>query len=720
MWSVPAVLMLSRAHRLGTGHHHHLRSWFYSTLDMASNSTNHSSPTPAKKSESPAEIVSLVHQHIAFRTRPWELGKKQKERTTLSTPHRDSAHPVSALGFVKPLGGRSTSIGLPLKRPPRIPTSTTDDLEALADDLETYAMTSFPEPLPRIYHQQSLRPRLLAILAHTQDAAHAWAAYRSLLILPRSTEKPAPKVPYPHRHRLLRLLAAVPPRPLRTRGRFAQVFSVVRALHEAGGIVKRWEWNLLLDCAGKEGWRHPREEHFRAALAILAEMRARGDGNGDGDPGGADETLTAMMGTANASSKKTRKKRRSGIDDVDASAALTPDIFSYTILLAHAVRSRAPMAVRHAARLLLRAGVTPGVHAHTALLWFFGRRGDLSGVRDTLFRLRRHMQTEDGDEDGDGDGGSDGSDSGLTQAPFNAVLWAFAYNGRFDVARAMYRIVRARADVAAAAKGRHRCPGEELEEREEPEELEELKRVLAEREMIVIARDVVPDSATYHALILAYAYRGDLRACLEMLSDMLSVPASSLYRHHHDEREAKGKGAKGEDKGLQRRQFTPSLAAFRAIFLGFARHGVPTTNNSNSNSNSHPPRTTFTTIHEEEDKEEEKGEDPQWTLPTLEALFARFLDLPHDTPLREPTLFWLVSAFSRTSGYHCHQDQDQDQDSDSESSLLLRSVFERVEARFGYSALRLTRGEDGEMEGARRGRLTRIRERVFSGSSGSL
>ena len=643
-----------RAHQLGT--RHHLRSSF-SSLDTP--------PTLAKQSLSPAAIVSLVHQHIAFRTRPWELGKiqTQKERTTLNTAHGESVYPTSAPRFVKPLGGRSTSIGLPLKYPPRIPTSTTIDLEALADDLEAYAMrktTSSPEPLPRVYCRQSLRPRLLAILAHTQDVACAWEAYRSLLILPRSPEKPAPKVPFPHRHRLLRLLAAAPPRPLRTRGRFAQVFSIIRALHDVGGIVQKWEWNLLLDCAGKEGWRRPREEHFRAALAILAEMRARGGGD---DAGGAGGTWTATT---------TNNGRRDGGDGAGAGAgaatSLTPDIFSYTILLAHAVRSRAPIAVRHVARLLVRAGLTPGVHAHTTLLCFFARRGDLAGVRDALFRLRRHMQDEDNDD------GSNGTDSGLTQASFNAVLWAFAYNGRLDIARAMYCVVCARADIAAEGRD-----GEGPEGREE---LEELERVLAEREMIVIARDVVPDAATYHALIQAYAYQGDLRACLEILIDMLS-PASSLY-DDDDKQQAKEKG-----KG-QQRQFTASLAAFRAIFLGFARHGVVSSNTNGD-----------FTVHENEENEF------QWTLPTLEALFARFLDLPRDAPLREPTLFWLVNAFTRTGG------QD--------SSLLLRDVFERVEARFGSSALKLTRGEgDGYDDGggggggSRRGRLARIRERVFS------
>jgi hypothetical protein len=255
-------------------------------------------------------------------------------------------------------------------------------------------------------------------------------------------------------------------------------------------------------------------------------------------------------------------------------------------------------------------------------------------------------------------------EAGLTQVSFNAVLWAFAYNGRLDIARAMYRVVRMRAIEG--------CPGEEMEE------LEELESVLAEREMIVIARDVVPDVATYHTLIQAHAYQGDLRACLETLTDMLSAPLAALL-----DREGKGTGQR------QRTQFTASLAAFRAIFLGFSRHGLVL---------SDPPTSTTTSFNEDKDKEQE----PQWTLPTLEALFDRFLDLPHDTPLREPTLFWLVSAFVRTSG-----------GSSLDTSLLLRSVFERVEARFGTSALMLTRG-GGDDGVARRGRLARIRERVFS------
>src|SRR6266702_5422754 len=559
---------------------------------------------------SPAAIVSAMHQHIAFGARPWNIGDpnvKEKD-TTLRKGDKTRVH-----GFVRPLCGKSTSAGLPLKHLPHISTSTSADLEALADDLEAHAATSSSaDALPRIYRKRSLRPRLLVVLATTQDAASAWAAYRALLVLPRSADKARPKVPLPHRHRLLRLLAAAPqPRP---RGRFAQVLSVLRALHDTGGTVQRWQWNLLLDCAGKEGWRRPREEHFRAALALLAEMhRGHGDGNRrsvDAEGGGGDG------GLANA---------------------LEPDIYSYSTLIAHAVRTGAPAAVRHAMQLLARAGLSPGVHVHTALLCFFARRGDLAGVRDTLFRMRRAQE------------------GGLSQVPFNAVLWAFAYNGRLDVARAMYRVVCARRASAPDPEeeeeeevGPRECEEEMREEEEGEEEEEELEAALAEREMVLIARDVVPDAATYHILIQACAYHGDLRGSLEMLADMLSASAASSSASR--------------------------LTMFRAIFLGFARHGVPPSSSSPANAGAPPPL--------------------EWTLQTLEALFERFLELEpsQDTRPRENILFWLVSAFARTSGH----------DAD-----VLQRVFERVEDRFGYVWT-----SSGTPGGG--GRLERIRERFIS------
>jgi hypothetical protein len=206
----------------------------------------------------------------------------------------------------------------------------------------------------------------------------------------------------------------------------------------------------------------------------------------------------------------------------------------------------------------------------------------------------------------------------------------------------MYRVVCARRASEVGVRQREGGEEEEVEQREE----KEIEAALAEREMVFIARDVVPDAATYHILILACAYHGDLRSSLEMLADMLSasdVPVTTASR----------------------------LAVFRAIFLGFARHGAA------------KARPSLATVPSSE-----------WTLPTLEALFMRFLDLnlAKNVRLRENTLFWLVSAFVRTSG----RDAD-----------VLRGVFERIEERFGY--VWTSNGVAGG-----RGRLARIRDRFIS------
>ncbi|KAI0289488.1 hypothetical protein BC826DRAFT_1031438 [Russula brevipes] len=329
------------------------------------------------------------------------------------------------------------------------------------------------------------------------------------------------------------------------------------------------------------------------------------------------------------------------------------------------------------------------------MLCFFARRGDLAGVRDMLFRMRQRARQDDGG-------------AGLAQAPFNAVMWAFAYNGRLDVARAMYRVVRARiaADELGLRAGEDTECEEDDAEWEQEENVGELESALAEREKVVVAPEVVPDSATYHVLIQAHAYYGDLRACLEALADMLSARLPSPL----------GPGS----------QFIASLPAFRAIFLGFARHGVAAADSpspSSSSSSSSSPHRPITAAHRSSSSsssattttQKDHGPYPyltfshnssgsssshddsnagenEWTLEALEALFARFLELPPTTRLRESILFWLVSAYARMSGH---------------DATVLRRVFERIEDRFGRA---LTCGEPP----SRRGRLARIRERVFA------
>jgi hypothetical protein len=142
-----------------------------------------------------------------------------------------------------------------------------------------------------------------------------------------------------------------------------------------------------------------------------------------------------------------------------------------------------------------------------------------------LFRLHHCAQKQHTDMD---------TDMELTQVPFNTVLCAFAYNGRFDIARAMYYVVRTHVTEAAGGG----CTTKEVEDGEgnrerDGKELEELECVLAGE------RDVVPDAATYQTfLILACACctsaiprHGNLLETA--IADMLSASAfiSSPSRH---------------------------------------------------------------------------------------------------------------------------------------------------------------------------------------------
>ncbi|KAI0260520.1 hypothetical protein BC834DRAFT_973384 [Gloeopeniophorella convolvens] len=583
----PWRILRARAHPYSTAHR---------LIDQPKQKEQQRPPTERM---SPAAIVSAMHQHIAYGA-TWDVGAKDADATLRSGTPSDSADtapttapaPAAATttttttdrprprGWVKPLEGRNTSAGLPLKRAPSVPTTTPADLAALADALDAhFAHTNSPAALPRLYTTQSLRPRLLALLAHTQCADSAWHAFRALARLPCAPAHPAPKVPLAHRHRLLRLLAAAPA----ARGASARVLAALRALRAAGGTVQRWEWNVLLDRAAREGLRRPREAHVRGALALLRAAPPEGT---------------------------------------------PPDAVAHSALLAAAVRARAPRAVRHAAGLLARAGAgAASAHAHVALLGFFAARGELQGVRGVLRAMRAQgVRLAQG-------------------APFNAALWAFARNGRLDVAGAMYRVVRARM--------RH---GEEEEEEEEEEggEIAELERALEEREMVAIPRGVVPDVATYTIMVQAHAYRGDLRAALGALADMLGALPLPPPTHATSPPGAFSAPAATHPEDDDP-DAPPTAAAFRALFLGFARHGAPPHSSAGS----------------------------AWTHDALRALLARFLEQPRGRSApRERTLFWLVGGLARTSG---------------DDARVLARALAALEARFGVRW---------------RGRLARVRERV--------
>ncbi|KAI0034429.1 hypothetical protein K488DRAFT_10461, partial [Vararia minispora EC-137] len=393
------------------------------------------------------------------------------------------------------------------------------------------------------------RVTLLAILGWTMSPDVAWNAYHALILLPRPPHMPSfeHSVPRAYIHRLVRLLGKARPR---TRTIFLRLLSAISALHHMGATVQQWQWSLLIDAAGK-GWRRIRLEDFRNALHVYADMTA----------GRAPGATFLHLG---------RPERQDGAQE----PGRRPDIITFTTMLALAVKSGDDRALRHAAQLLAWSGLPPSAVTHTVMLSHFMRRKEGARVRSTLRRLHERANE-------------------LGQVEFNSVLWAFASDGRLDVAQAMYQVVRARcvhhSEVHEAAWLAH----------------------LAKLEPhAVVPSDARPDTAVYHMMIQAHAYHGDLQGCLRVFTDMLSETT-------------KDAGTDEFNSGTTP-LYRPTLTAFRAIFLGFYRHGArPSITGPGGG---------------------------QWTFERLEALFDRFLALPKTVRPKQTLFFWILMAYWRTGG----------------------------------------------------------------------
>ncbi|KAH9947254.1 hypothetical protein B0H21DRAFT_692241 [Amylocystis lapponica] len=410
-------------------------------------------------------------------------------------------------------------------------------------------------------------------MATTASATEAWNAYQALMAIPR--EPHSLPVPYAHLHRLARLLASTRPR---TRTLFLRLLSVLSTIHATGGYVKLWQWNALVDCAGK-GWRKTRQEDFKAALDVFEDLMAQRS------PGA----------------------RFSGGSPVrpvpEAAPTVHPDIVTYTTLLNIAGRTLNEATLRRATILLESSRLLPNRITHLALVRYFARKNQLQGVRATLFNLK-----------------DQGFEMGLDG--LNACIWAYARSGRLDVASTVYRALR-----------HNLVPEDEAGENAITASVKRLSRV----DGLTIPLDIKPDNTTFYTLIQAFAYHGDLIQCLRVFMDMITLSDADVSGHDH---------ASPRVPNIT----SPTLPAFRAIFLGFARHGMPPAHLKNAG-----PLTLRLTSS-------------AWTYDNLHILYQSFLALPHDVRPSDRTIYWVIKAFATTSGNDIRK---------------LRRIWEQLETRFG-------------------------------------
>ncbi|KZT71602.1 hypothetical protein DAEQUDRAFT_809908 [Daedalea quercina L-15889] len=472
------------------------------------------------------------------------------------------------------------------------PAFTTEVSDSLPEGL-TSAETSMDMPSAAESTQEASREELENIMDTTDEVERAWEAYQYLSVV--SLPEDGRHVRYYARlHRLARLLSKVKPR---TRTLFLRLLSVLSTLHQSGGNVHTWEWNLLIDCAGKS-WRKTRPEDFKAALDVYRDMIER---KGPGSTFDRDRFSPNLM--------------------EERQEVVRPDIVTYTTLLNIAGRTLQHAILRHARGILEASGISPNRITYLALVRYYSRKSDLTGVRAILSKMREQ-----------------GMELGLDGV--NACVWAYARAGRIDVASLLYRVVR-----------HNLIPEDEVGEHD----IEAAIRQLLHTEGLEIPATIKPDATTYYTLIQCYAYHGQLTRALEVFREMLAV--SNQLRILDQEL---------PDDDPSRTDRSPTLPAFRAIFLGFARHGGKDV----ASLARAGPLT-------------QRLVDSRWTMENLQALFDAFMKLPHDARPSERTVFWVLTAFDVLSGH---------------ANWKLRRVWERLTERFG------------DYQG---GRLERFRKRIY-------
>ncbi|GLB33426.1 putative 60S ribosomal protein L3 [Lyophyllum shimeji] len=427
-------------------------------------------------------------------------------------------------------------------------------------------------------------------LQTTQSAADGWDAYTALLAHPPEPEH-APIGGQRVQFALLHRLARLLARHRpQTQTEYMRLLAVLTRLRAAGGTVHLHEWNALIDAAGQWNVRRTTVVQYEAALSFFRDM-TRGR-----EPG---TTLQLGVHAQDADELEGEGRR---------AEPLQPDIYTYTTLLNIAARTNDVRCVRHARGLLERSGIPPNRFTHLSLTKYFTKTKQPAAIRSTLLKMQQQELEL----------GIDG---------INACLLAYSYNDRLDVVMMIYRLLRHNADPEAC---------------DPADTLEEIRHQLEREEFIVVPAHLRANEITYTSMVQIMAYHGHLTGALTVFVDMISAP--NLERGAPLVRDANG--------DLRPTTYKPTLAIFRAIFLGFRRHGLKL------------PKSGLAPPHL---RAANPPGMPGWTLDNLEKILEAFLRMPPNMKFGPTVFYWLVVAYQKTTG---------------DDIEVLRRVWKQVEGRF--------------------------------------
>ncbi|KAL0949164.1 hypothetical protein HGRIS_009245 [Hohenbuehelia grisea] len=293
------------------------------------------------------------------------------------------------------------------------------------------------------------------------------------------------------------------------------------------------------------------------------------------------------------------------VEGVKLRERVEPDTVTYNTLLRIAARTLHGPCIRRATALLNASGLKPDRYTHLSMLRYFTFTHRLSGVQTTLMEMKAQGLTL----------GLDG---------VNACIWAYAHTGHLDLVVDVYRVLR-----------HHVWP----EHYVGADDVDSVARRLSDEEGIVIDAESRPNEVTYQIIVQTMAYHGDLSTALNAFMDMLVTPNLEVGAPIDEDEDGKQRPA----------NYSPTVPLFRALFLGFSRHGVPS-----SSPSAVPAASLF--------KEQAK-----WNKATLLELFKVFMSLPEGVRPSRSVFYWIMVAFIRTSA---------------DDPVLIRKVWNQLEERF--------------------------------------
>lgn len=425
---------------------------------------------------------------------------------------------------------------------------------------------------------------LIQILDETDTPLDAWDAYSVLLERDRQRDDGQTSISHRHCHRLAVLLARVRPS---THQVFLRLLSVLSCLKRTGGLILLYEWNLLIDRAGK-GWRRVTPREYRAAVGIFKDLLATRD-------------------SCNSSRRQ----------------LLEPDVVTFCTLLNIAVKTSIPAVIDHAISLYNASGLPWTRMAQMALLPYYIQEKKL----DLIPKIVVAALSE-----------------GLKIDTVNGCIWAYAYHNNMQVALELYRHLR--SNIPAE----HHIVASSTTYR--PSVNQESHPIFCIHGFAEQAT-MPPDEITYRSLIQALCYYGDLVTAMSVLQDMLSTV-----------------------NPLTESRFMPTMAVYRAIFLGFGRHSGNTFHKSrrpwiSKKTRQKPPSNESLPVPPLSDL----TIDSPWTLNNLDHIFEQFLKLEwtqDDLDRRSPSdrmVWWIMNAYARvTNG----------------DATKIESVWQQLESRFKF------------------------------------